>query len=88
MSDSPDDIPNGLAPDLRDEAGHSSLQAFVFVTAISGLALIWPIYPLAADIRPYVFGLPLSFAWIVGWLIIMFVALVLFYRVDTSDDPE
>jgi len=55
------------------------------VTVISGLALIWPVYPLAGSIRPYVLGLPLSFAWVVGWLVVMFVALVLFYRTDATD---
>lgn len=89
MSDSSDDVPSGLVvPGLRNETGCSLLRAFLVVTVISGLALIWPVYPLAADIRPYILGLPLSFAWVVGWLIVMFVALVLLYRADMSDDSE
>ncbi len=83
MSDSSDDVPRGLVlPGLQDDTRRSSLRAFLLVTVIAGLALIWPVYPLAADVRPYVLGLPLSFAWLVGWLIVMFVALVLLYRTD------
>lgn len=89
MSDSSDDVPSGLVfPGLRNDTGRSSLRAFLVVTVISGLALIWPVYPLAADIRPYILGLPLSFAWVVGWLVVMFVALILLYRADTPDDSE
>lgn len=83
MSDSSDDIPSGLVvPGLQDDTRRSSLRAFLLVTVITGLALIWPVYPLAADVRPYILGLPLSFAWVVGWLVVMFVALVLLYRTD------
>ncbi len=86
MSDSPDDVPRGLVfPGLRDESRRSSLLVFLAVTLIAGLALIWPVYPFAGSIRPYVLGLPFSFAWVVGWLVVMFVALVLFYRADERD---
>jgi polyferredoxin len=74
-----------VVPGLQDDTRRPSLWAFLAVTIISGLALIWPVYPLAADIRPFILGLPLSFAWVVGWLVVMFVALVLLYR---SDLPE
>lgn len=89
VSDSSEEIPKGLVvPGLREETRWPSLWAFLSVTGISGLALIWPVYPLAADIRPYLFGLPLSFAWIVGWLVVMFVALVLLYRSDQPDATD
>ncbi len=86
MEDGSDDIPRGLVlPGLRDTSRRAVLRAFLIVSAISGLALIWPVYPLAADLQPYILGLPLSFAWVVGWLIVMFVALVLLYRTNESD---
>jgi len=89
VSESSDEVPSGLVlPSLRDGTRRSSLWAFLLVTIITGLALIWPFYPVAADARPYVLGLPLSFAWVVGWLILMFVALVLFYRVDEPDEDR
>lgn len=85
MSDSFDDCPRGLVlPGLQDDTRRSSLLSFLAVTVISGLALVWPVYPFAGSVRPYVFGLPFSFAWVVGWLVVMFVALVFLYLTDTT----
>jgi hypothetical protein len=86
MKDRSDDIPEGLViPGLRDDTRSPALQMFLVVSFLSGLALIWPVYPFAADLRPYVLGLPFSFAWVVGWLVVMFGALVLLYRTDEID---
>jgi hypothetical protein len=52
------------------------------------LAIVWPVYPLAGSIQPYVLGLPFSFAWVVGWLIVVFVALVLLYCTDEPDTTD
>jgi len=43
-------------------------------------ALIWPVYPLASGIRPLILGLPLSLAYIVGILLLMFAAQIWLYR--------
>jgi len=89
MADRPDNCPRGLVlPGLRDEARRGPLLFFLGVTVLSGLALVWPVYPVANAIRPYVLGLPLSFAWVVGWLLVMFVALVLLYRTDELDEKK
>jgi len=83
VADASEDIPEGLVfPGLENETRRASLLSFLAVTIISGLALLWPVYPFAGGIRPYVLGLPFSFAWVVGWLIVMFVALVFLYRTD------
>lgn len=87
MPDSTDDLPLGLVfPGLRDGARRGPLLAFLAVTVTAGLALVWPVYPLAGGLRPYVLELPFSFAWVVSWLVVMFVALVFFYRTDRSAD--
>jgi len=86
VADSSEDVPPGLVfPGLRNETRRLGLLSFLAVTVISGLALIWPIYPFAGSIRPYVLGLPFSFAWVVGWLLVMFAALVLLYRTEEPD---
>ena len=87
MSNAPDDLPRGLVfSSTRDRpARRRRLFAFVAVVAVAGLALIWPVYPSVASVRPYVLGLPFSLAWVVGWLGIVFVALVLLYRTDELD---
>lgn len=68
------------------------ILAFVGVVLMAGCALIWPIYSAVPPIRPFVFGLPFSFAWVVGWLLVVFGALVVLYRLDeqgsTSTDLD
>jgi hypothetical protein len=89
VADAPEDIPEGLVvPGLENETRRASLLSFLAVTVVSGLALLWPVYPFAGGIRPYVLGLPFSFAWVVGWLVVMFVALVLLYRTDDPDTTD
>lgn len=39
-------------------------------------ALLWPVYPLFAGIRPLVLGVPLSLAYVVGLLLLGFVVLL------------
>ena len=84
MPDADDDIPEGLVfSSLRKSpARRRRTLAFIAVVMIAGLALVWPVYPSVASIRPYVLGLPFSLAWVVGWLGVVFVALVLLYRAD------
>lgn len=56
---------------------------FMAIVLLATLALIAPVYPLASGIRPLILGLPLSFAWVIIWLTIVFVALVWMYRSDS-----
>ena len=45
------------------------------------LASIWPGFAyLGARIEPRVLGLPFSFAWVIGWVLLTFVVLIFFYR--------
>ena len=84
MPDADDDVPQGLVfSSLRKSpARRRRTLAFLAVVMVAGLALVWPVYPSVASIRPYVLGLPFSLAWVVGWLGVVFVALVLLYRAD------
>jgi hypothetical protein len=89
VAEETDNSPSGLVvPGLQRADRRGSRLAFLGVTVLSGLALVWPIYPFAGGIRPYVLGLPFSFAWVVGWLVVMFVALVLLYRTDDPDTTD
>ena len=52
-------------------------------------ALVWPGYALCGNrIEPYVLGLPLSFAWNVGWVIATFVVLAIFHLTGPRAEPE
>ena len=57
---------------------------FLVIWLLAGVSLVWPVYALVADAFPLVLGLPLSLAWVVGWLAVVFVALVWLYRSDDT----
>jgi polyferredoxin len=65
-----------LFPD-RSSARHRR-RRLIFLAIYGALfaSLIWPVYPLFAGARPLVLGLPLSLAWIVLVLSLMFAALL------------
>lgn len=78
------DIPRGLVffSDRATTRHRRRRRAFVTIIVVATLALIAPVYPLASGIRPFMLGLPLSFAWVVLWLVVVFGALVWLYRSD------
>lgn len=55
---------------------------FLAIFIILQLCLVWPIYPLFSGIKPMIFGLPLSFAWIIFVLICCFFLLLWYYLSD------
>ena len=58
----------------------------IYVIVCAG-AMTWPGYAwFGNSIEPYVLGLPFSFAWVVGWVLASFVALVVYYNTDAGDD--
>ncbi|MEZ4700039.1 MAG: hypothetical protein R2834_06895 [Rhodothermales bacterium] len=57
---------------------------FAAVFLLCSAAMIWPVYPLFSGATPLLLGLPLSLAWLVGWLGIQFVALIALYRSDAA----
>ncbi len=43
-------------------------------------AMTWPGYAwFGNSIEPYVLGVPFSLAWVVGWVVLTFLALVLYH---------
>lgn len=68
--------PEPRRPRLRD------LLFAVYVLCCVG-ALTWPGYEwLGNRIEPHVLGIPFSLAWVVGWVILSFLALVLYHATD------
>ncbi len=57
-------------------------KIFLTLLLIIQLGLIWPVYNWFGGIQPFIFGLPLSFAWIVGMLISAFFLLLWYYLSD------
>ena len=50
--------------------------ALLFVAIFLGL--IWPVYPLASRIQPFVFGLPFSLFYVLSLVLLAFVVLWLY----------
>ena len=70
MRRSPRFFPSDLPPGPR----RVYLAATAFFAA-TFVALVWPVYPLFAGIRPRILGLPLSLAWVTGWVVAGFLVL-------------
>jgi fatty acid desaturase len=78
----PDDDPAKTSEDAPYAFRHRRRRVAVGIAAVAGLALVWPVYPFAAGLRPFVLGLPLSLAWVIGWLVVVFVTFALLYRAE------
>ncbi len=81
------EIPNGFvffAPGTP--AGYRRRRVVVaLVVLAAAVALIWPVYPLFGSVYPLVLGLPLSLAWVVLWLAVVFGALMWLFRSEERD---
>ncbi len=72
---------------------HLLLSLYALVCAF---AVLWPVYAwLGNHLEPRVLGLPMSFAWKIGWIFATFVVLMLFHRAteraleaERDADPE
>ena len=60
---------------------------FAVIFVIIALATNWPVYQWMSGAEPLIFGLPLSFAWLILWVIIGFFALLWLYISDNRE-PE
>lgn len=86
MSRDREEHSSGLViPGLQNERQRGPLVGFLAVMLITGIALVWPVYPFFSSIRPFILGFPLSFAWIIVWLFVGFGALVFYYRRDVIE---
>jgi len=64
-------------------ARHLLLAAYALLCAG---AMTWPGYAwFGARIEPYVLGLPWSLTWVVAWVLLSFVALVVYYVTGERD---
>ena len=55
------------------------------VLFLLGLCVIAPVYPVFSTTEPYVLGFPMSFAWVIGALVLSFLAvLFLFFSEDRA----
>ncbi len=69
-----------LFPPGTDPARRRRRTIFLAVYVLIALLVIWPVYPLFSRTFPLVLGLPLSLAWVVMALGLMFGALLWLFR--------
>ena len=61
---------------------------FVLVMLFAGLAVVWPGQALFSSATPLVLGFPLSFAWIIFWVIVCFVSMMSLYLSDAKHEEN
>ncbi len=61
-------------------------QIFAAIYILAAALLVWPVFPVFSGFRPLIFGLPLSFAWVVMALLLMFGALIWLFRSEDHDE--
>ena len=81
----------GQQPDSDSEQSSQlplrrSRLVFSVVMIITTLAVIWPGHALFSSATPLIFGFPLSFAWIIFWVIVGFAAMMGLYLSDSHVD--
>jgi len=59
--------------------------AFAGLLIAAALALVWPVYSFFAGTFPLILGLPLSLAWVLLWLLLVFLGLVGLYWGDRRE---
>ena len=50
------------------------------------LAVTWPVATLIRSAEPLIFGIPLSMAWSIGWILMGWLALLVLDRVETEGE--
>lgn len=77
-------FPPGTPPEVRRRR-----VVFVGIVVAAAVALVWPVASWVANPLPLVLGLPMSLAWIVGWLVTVCAGLAWMYRGDRQlPEPE
>ena len=86
----PEPVPTGLilfAPDKSPSYRRRRL-IFVGILGLAVAAVIWPLLPFMAGPRPFILGLPLSLAWVLLWLVVVFGGLVWLYVTEPEEPAE
>ncbi len=81
-------LPKGLA---LFRPGTSSAKRrrrgiFLAIYLAVGSLVMWPVYPRFAGVEPLILGLPLSFAWVVLAVVLMFGALLWLFLNEDHDE--
>ena len=59
---------------------------YIGFTVFILLMLIFPVFALGNYAKPLILGMPMSMAWVLFWILIEFIGLVIFIRLDKAED--
>ena len=59
---------------------------YIGFTVFILLMLIFPVFSLGNYAKPLILGMPMSMAWVLFWILIEFIGLVIFIRLDKAED--
>ncbi len=52
------------------------------------LMLIFPVFSLGNRVEPFILGLPFSMAWVIFWIVIEFIGLLIFIKLDSTAEEK
>tara|TARA_Y100001936_G_scaffold83390_1_gene82072 strand:- start:7355 stop:7612 length:258 start_codon:yes stop_codon:yes gene_type:complete len=59
---------------------------YIVFTFFILLMLIFPVFSLGNYATPLILGMPMSMAWVLFWILVEFIGLVIFIRLDKEED--
>ena len=60
----------------------------MIVMLLTVLAVVWPGHALFAAPKPLILGFPLSFVWVIFWILVSFAAMAGLYLADLDHEYE
>ena len=63
-------------------------KIYLITILIPFLMVIFPIYEIANRSTPIILGMPVSFFWVVLWIVIVFIAITILYTKDPANKEE
>ena len=73
---------------MKKSQAISSKIIFVVFTLFILIMLIFPVFSLGNRVEPFVFGLPFSMAWVIFWIVIEFIGLLIFIKLDSTTEEK
>lgn len=62
--------------------------SFVVFTIFILAMLIFPFFSIGNRVDPFIFGMPFSMIWVLFWIIIEFIGLLIFIKLDSKAEGE
>ena len=73
---------------MKKSQAISSKIIFVVFTLFILIMLIFPVFSLGNRVEPFVFVLPFSMAWVIFWIVIEFIGLLIFIKLDSTTEEK